>query len=685
MKTKPISSRLILSAVAIGIVATLPGCAGTSQDDMRKYAIRRTPDPEEDESDEPAAIRPTAAKIATESEQATSTALATKPEINSVNAGSSVASPTKANQHPPEVAPDSSATLADNLTKAANADESLSATERKKQTAEKLQTIAKAWQTYISKKRTFPWRTQNVSWRVQLLPYLGYDSLYEKFELDEPWDSTANIGLVEQIPPIYQSVDRTDFNTNFLAIDGPQTLFEPVRPLSPGQVEDGANNTIAIVEADDNFAVPWTQPNDLQIQYSEPLIGLGALHKDGFFAVWADGQVGWIDIGVKSAELAKAFSTNSTDGFSSEAISYPAEIAWLGGADRPQPAMSNVTTGRSDSDDNGTVNRATLAQESLPKTQTVYEIAAVQAMKREEERLSGSLTAVPKGSELKEARDLIKELFGSRYAGAKTNSKRIELAREMLDALPRIAEDIPGQYALLDIARQIAIHTGDVDIALEATDRLTSRFAVRSTVLLETFEQLVRIADSDQGKLKNILAKAEQAFDRFVRKEQYDQAERLSQLATSAASKINDEDSIDVFTSRRQWAAEANRLSQAAAEALKMIEDDPNHERANGDIGKFACLIKGDWENGLVILANGNDRSLKRLAELEIARPTEAVAQLELADLWWKEADAESPAFKSTLQSRAKHWYEQALPGLPAGLVRIRVERRIEELDKQAA
>ena len=39
-----------------------------------------------------------------------------------------------------------------------------------------------------------------LSWRVAILPRLGYQSLYERFHLDEPWDSPHNRSLLTEMP-----------------------------------------------------------------------------------------------------------------------------------------------------------------------------------------------------------------------------------------------------------------------------------------------------------------------------------------------------------------------------------------------------------------------------------------------------------------------------------------------------
>ena len=42
-----------------------------------------------------------------------------------------------------------------------------------------------------------------LSWRVELLPYLGHGDLHGQFKLDEPWDSEHNRKLLARMPPLY--------------------------------------------------------------------------------------------------------------------------------------------------------------------------------------------------------------------------------------------------------------------------------------------------------------------------------------------------------------------------------------------------------------------------------------------------------------------------------------------------
>ena len=49
-----------------------------------------------------------------------------------------------------------------------------------------------------------------LSWRVAILPYVEQGRLFDKFKLDEPWDSPHNKELLKYMPPVYQCPSRAN-------------------------------------------------------------------------------------------------------------------------------------------------------------------------------------------------------------------------------------------------------------------------------------------------------------------------------------------------------------------------------------------------------------------------------------------------------------------------------------------
>ncbi len=167
-----------------------------------------------------------------------------------------------------------------------------------------------------------------LSWRVALLPYLDMavgrneHPLYDKFHLDEPWDSPHNKTLLGEIPAVYAPVVRKGEpkgSTYYQVFFGPGALFEGSEGKKFEDVWDGTSNTLLAVEA--ATAVPWTKPEDLPFdkgnEKGKPLPKLGGQFDRGFHAGFADGSVFLISKTIGAATLRALITRNG-----GEVISY---------------------------------------------------------------------------------------------------------------------------------------------------------------------------------------------------------------------------------------------------------------------------------------------------------------------------------------------------------------------------
>lgn len=186
-----------------------------------------------------------------------------------------------------------------------------------------MQMIAKCMFDHELNRREYPGNIVSadgkplLSWRVKLLPQLDRADLYRQFHLDEPWDSPHNKKLIAEMPEIFQNPNLAPNSgvTTYLVPVGEGTMFEHHLPGSQRRVSsamvsraDGVGQTIMLVEADEDQAVPWTKPADLSVDRTDPLRGLGNLRPRGFVVVFADTRTGTISRKVSPANLNKAFS-----------------------------------------------------------------------------------------------------------------------------------------------------------------------------------------------------------------------------------------------------------------------------------------------------------------------------------------------------------------------------------------
>jgi RNA polymerase sigma factor (sigma-70 family) len=152
-----------------------------------------------------------------------------------------------------------------------------------------------------------------LSWRVALLPHLDQKALYEKFHLDEPWDSPHNKTLLDQMPEFYAPVinikDGPKYTTYYQVLVGPGALFddEGGGPRLKN-IKDGTANTIMVVEA--SQPVPWTKPEDVPFDKEKPLPKLGGVFKEGFNAAFADGSARFLSKKLSEKVLRAAITSN---------------------------------------------------------------------------------------------------------------------------------------------------------------------------------------------------------------------------------------------------------------------------------------------------------------------------------------------------------------------------------------
>lgn len=102
------------------------------------------------------------------------------------------------------------------------------------------------------------------SWRVLILPQLGHQDIYSRYDQSKPWDSPENLALSQSTPGAYlnPAVDNSNGMTSFKGIAGPGSAMSTGELIGLIDIKDGLANTGIIVD-DVNHPVTWTKPEDL--------------------------------------------------------------------------------------------------------------------------------------------------------------------------------------------------------------------------------------------------------------------------------------------------------------------------------------------------------------------------------------------------------------------------------------
>ena len=155
--------------------------------------------------------------------------------------------------------------------------------------------------------------TPLLSWRVQILPFIEQNNLYQMFNLDEPWDSPHNLSLLPLMPQFFAHSDvSTDGMTNLLGVSGENTIFEITSQgnIGFGSITDGSSNTLMFVEGDPSQAVEWTRPLDLEFDPANPSAGLKGTDDGGFWGAFADGSVHFVPDTEPDSNIANMLQRN---------------------------------------------------------------------------------------------------------------------------------------------------------------------------------------------------------------------------------------------------------------------------------------------------------------------------------------------------------------------------------------
>ncbi|HTU24145.1 MAG TPA: hypothetical protein VMF30_02030 [Pirellulales bacterium] len=348
----------------------------------------------------------------------------------------------------------------------------------------------------------------------------------------------------------------------------------------------------------------------------------------------------------------------------------------------PQPAVSATTSGprqnppadsSSESEsDVGANTRAGPSDSAGPATSIAArnapaaDMSAIEAVLDPVSSDDPAKHPVPGDEDLAQATKRVRAEHKSEFAKAKTAEQKSALAKTLCGEARRAAEPVGG-YALSIAAIELAASAGDFALALDGWKELGERFKVdvpsQQWALLEKSAKTKR-ADARCEALRQLAADAAE-HDRFD----------LARQALDAwlASKPGASGQI---TAERQRLDDVAERSAAARAAFERLKTDASDAAANQALGEFLCFVRLEWEQGLPLLGRGQNNTLRRLAEKELARPGDSTTQLQLADAWWDFGEEQSEVqLRSAAKGRARFWYMEALPEL-SGDALAKAERR---------
>ncbi|MGV3485340.1 MAG: DUF1559 domain-containing protein [Planctomycetaceae bacterium] len=646
------SLRRLWMLLALSVAACLPGC-GNSQEDIMMRAARRTRPKDPDPT--PPAVKAVQPPPAAAAASATMNASAA-PAAVAVTPTADTRLTEKAEPTQPAPSLSSLKPIADRKPA-----EPMPDIDRRKRALHNLEKVAKALNKYSRERGTYPPATLKssggipmLSWRVAILPELGYEELYRQFNLQEPWDSEHNQQLLVLIPEEYVSPERFDTATNIQLPVAGGYLFDGKKSPRADSIEDGAENTILLLEVDDSNAVPWTKPADFSSRFKNVKTGIGNLRGDGTFAVWATGWPTLLSNQLSWEQLHNALTWESGDGQMAAAVHRPITI--------------------------DEVSEASIAKdtpEDLPSTPAVETPTLVEPPMVVRE-------AVPLQSALAAAGKRLREVYANRLRDAKNDEDLTELAKEMLDQSEAMTEDPTSAFALQIAAAKLASTAGDIETVLRAVDMRVARFDVdayeENVSALTTFgiENVHREPKKIEGMA--YLRRALTAIFSAVQVDDFDSAGSIIHHAYKLIDQPRDEPIPKSLSTLRTQLSTCRRQFESAKQALATYRVNPSDGEAAATFGRYLCFIKGDWKTGLPLLCQGGSEALRSVAVRDHRGAQTMTDQMELGDVWWELAEtSRSGLYRQAARDRAAFWYRQAVASMPESLDKLHVQGRLDE------
>lgn len=283
--------------------------------------------------------------------------------------------------------------------------------------------------------------------------------------------------------------------------------------------------------------------------------------------------------------------------------------------------------------------------------------------------------AVPDAAAQAATLAVLEDLYNLSATRSRTDKQT--LAQKLLTASDEGTASDAERFVLLKKAAESAADAGDARLVQSAVDRLGESFELdvanaKERLLLRTLENV-----RDESAMDDFVPTSQKVVFEFVSQNRMDSALRLTEATYAAClkplgkrhRKFVYDGQVALRKLHQSWVQ-----SEAAREAIDRGEGTPEQHRFHG---RFLCLQRGEWDQGLPHLSQSDDAAIRSAAERDLGRPTDSSLRIQVADLWYELA--KGSVLNEGFAVRAAHWYELAQNDL-TGLLKTKATMRLEEM-----
>ncbi len=185
------------------------------------------------------------------------------------------------------------------------------------------------------------------------------------------------------------------------------------------------------------------------------------------------------------------------------------------------------------------------------------------------------------------------------------------------------------------------------------------------------------------AQIDELLALSRAAAHHALDQDDFEVAKEMQQIGERLARRIRDTEAVKELGQMGVSIRHLERAYRNISSLLEAVPGGRENPDDNLEVGRYFCFCKGQWERGLIFLTRGSDLRLRRLAAQELSQPTTPDEQIEVADGWWETSLEASKLEQLHLQRHALDWYRQAIDGMPEGLLKTKIQMRVDEFVRE--
>lgn len=286
--------------------------------------------------------------------------------------------------------------------------------------------------------------------------------------------------------------------------------------------------------------------------------------------------------------------------------------------------------------------------------------------------------AVPTDAERDAALAQLQERYSKEFAAARSVFTAYQSLCTQLEKLASTdGGDGATKYAALLLARDLYVRWETVKSAVTVADVICAEFAVDRLEFKSDLSKELATKVKGQRESKETLDATLPLIEEAIDVEQYELASELATLCIPLAVRVKDLAIRGEIGDLKKTAEACEKERTAANAAREALAQNRNDGDSRLKLGRWLCLRKGQWEEGLPHLAESSDSKLKNLAVRDLRSSTHPSGMIQAGISWMMYAKNEKGSAATEFAGRGLYWLQKALP-IATGSEKTRVEQLME-------